>query len=183
VSSAEGIAGLVARAKRGDKDAWAALYREAFEGMVAYAYRRLGTVDEAREAVGETMARAVASIDHYRGNDEGFRPWLYGILRHVIGDTCRTRRRGSQERAVPDVTPLPELDDQLVMADDRASVRAAFARLDPDEQRLLELRVLGGLSSQEAAAALGMQPGAVRMAQMRALARLRVFLEETERVG
>lgn len=126
------------------------------------------------------MARAVASIDHYRGNDEGFRPWLFGILRHVIGDTFRKRRRGTQ---VPDLMSLPELDDRLVIADDRASVRAAFARLDPDEQRLLELRVLGGLSSHEAAAALGMRPGAVRTAQMRALGRLRVFLEETERVG
>jgi RNA polymerase sigma-70 factor, ECF subfamily len=183
VSSAGDVGGLVARAQRGDTEAWTALYRESFEGMVAYAYRRLGSVDEAREAVGETMARAVASIDHYRGSDEGFRPWLFGILRHVIGDTCRRRRRGSQERTVPDLTSLPEQDDHLVIADDRASVRAAFARLDPDERRLLELRVLGGLSSKEAAAALGMRPGAVRMAQMRALGRLRVFLEEAERVG
>jgi RNA polymerase sigma-70 factor (ECF subfamily) len=183
VSSAGPVEGLVVRARRGDKDAWTALYRESFEGMVAYAYRRLGSVDEAREAVSETMARAVASIDHYRGADDGFRPWLFGILRHVIGDAYRRRRRGRQERAVPDAASEPEQDDGLLMAGDRASVRAAFARLEPDEQRLLELRVLGGLSSQAAATVLGMRPGAVRMAQMRALGRLRVFLEETERVG
>jgi RNA polymerase sigma-70 factor, ECF subfamily len=160
-----------------------ALYRESFEGLVAYAYRRLGNVDEAREAVGETMARAVASIDYYRGSDEGFRPWLFGILRHVIGDTCRMRLRVIHRRVVDDLTSLPDLDDRLVTADEHASVRAAFVRLDPGEQRLLELRVLGGLSSQQVATLLGMGPGAVRMAQARALGRLRVFLEETQRVG
>jgi RNA polymerase sigma-70 factor (ECF subfamily) len=182
VSSAK-IEGLVVRARRGDKDAWTALYRESFEGLVAYAYRRVGNVDEAREAVGETMARAVASMDHYHGSDEGFRPWLFGILRHVIADTYRTRRRDGRRRVVDDLISRPDVDDRLVTADDHASVRAAFVRLDPDEQRLLELRVLGGLSSQEAAAVLGMRPGAVRMAQARALGRLRVFLEETQRVG
>jgi RNA polymerase sigma-70 factor, ECF subfamily len=182
VLSAE-VENLVGRARRGDKDAWTALYRESYEGLVSYAYRRLGTVDDAREAVSETMARAVASIDRYHGSDDGFRPWLFGILRHVIGDTCRLRLRGAHRRMVNDLTTPPDLDDGLVTADEHASVRSAFARLDPDEQRLLELRVLGGLSSQQVATLLGMRAGAVRMAQARALGRMRVFMEESQRVG
>ena len=69
------------------------------------------------------------------------------------------------------------------MPTSRPRSRAAFARLDPDERELLELRVVGGLSSADVAAALGKQPGTVRMAQMRALARLRTFLEEASRAG
>jgi RNA polymerase sigma-70 factor, ECF subfamily len=174
---------LVSRARRGDADAWTELYRASFEGLVGFAYRRLGNVDEAREAVSETMARAVASIERYRGSDEGFRPWLFGILRHVIGDACRQRVRRIHPMLVNDVMTVPDVADRLVTADEHASVRVAFARLGPDEQRLLELRVLGGLSSEQVAAVLGIRAGAVRMAQTRALARLRVFVEETQRVG
>ena len=42
---------------------------------------------------------------------------------------------------------------------------AAFATLDPDDQEVLELRVVAGLSSEEVAAALGKRPGAIRIAQ------------------
>ena len=55
---------------------------------------------------------------------------------------------------------------------------AAFARLRPEERDLLELRVTAGLDAEEVATVLGKRPGAVRMAQARALARLRTFLEE-----
>ena len=65
--------------------------------------------------------------------------------------------------------------DSQALAD---RVRAAFARLSPEEQELLELRVVAGLSSDGAASVLGKRPGAVRMAQARALGRLRVMMEE-----
>jgi len=56
-------------------------------------------------------------------------------------------------------------------------MRAAFALLSADERELLELRVVGGLSAEEVAAALGKRAGAVRTAQYRALAHLRRILE------
>ena len=62
--------------------------------------------------------------------------------------------------------------------DDAAAVRWAFDRLGADDRELLELRVQGGLSSEEVGQLLGKQPGAVRMAQARALGRLRTILEE-----
>ena len=57
-------------------------------------------------------------------------------------------------------------------------MRRAFTRLGVNDQELLELRVVAGLSSEDTAAALGKRPGAIRMAQVRALARLRRILEE-----
>ena len=127
------------------------------------------------------MTRAVAQIDRYDRDDEGFRPWLFGILRHVIADQHRRRSRMS-DAPVPDLpADIPDHADALVRAQDGAIVRSAFARLDPDERELLELRVVGRLSSDQVAAALGKKPGAVRMAQMRALARLKIFVEEAER--
>jgi RNA polymerase sigma-70 factor (ECF subfamily) len=68
--------------------------------------------------------------------------------------------------------------DQVLHREERARVIAAFARLAPDERDVLELRVAAGLDAEAVGDVLGKRPGTVRMAQARALARLRTFLEE-----
>ena len=175
--------GLVERARRGDQEAWAALYTSVYSRLVSFAHRRLGNADLARDAVSETMARAVTKLDTYVGTDEGFAPWLFGICRHVVVDMQRQNYRPLPPGLLRTEVDGPGPADVVLDADEHAQVRAAFARLDPDERELLELRVVGGLSSAEVATALGKQPGTIRMAQMRALGRLRTFLEEASRVG
>lgn len=175
--------GLVARARRGDQEAWAALYRDAYPRLVAFAHRRLGDLDLARDAVSEVMARAVTAVDSYVGDDGGFAPWLFGISRHVIADMQRTLWRPLPPRLLRHDVEPPGAAEQLIEEEERSVLREAFERLDSDERELLELRVVAGLSSAEVAAILGKQPSAVRMAQKRALARLRTFVGEVSHVG
>jgi RNA polymerase sigma-70 factor, ECF subfamily len=176
---------LVERARHGDEAAWEALYRAVYPRLLAYAGRRLLSTEAAKDAVSETMVRAVAKIDRFTWSGGGFDAWLFGILRHVVLDAQRAAgRRGTVplvvDRASREAGPL----DQLLDSEEADAVRRAFSRLDPAEQELLELRVVGRLSSEDVAAALGKKPGAVRMAQTRALARLRGHLEEVVgRVG
>jgi RNA polymerase sigma-70 factor (ECF subfamily) len=182
VAHAEEGDSLIDGARRGDEAAWASLYREAYGRLVAFAHHRLGGAEEARDAVSETMTRAVAQIDRYRGTDDGFTPWLFGILRHVVADTYRRRRRHERPLA-PDLSLVPDPADALVEGADRALIRDSFARLAPDEQEVLALRVVAGLSSEEVALVIGRTPSAIRMAQMRALGKLRTLVEGAERVG
>ncbi len=174
---------LVDQARAGDGDAWECLYRRAYPRLLAYAQRRLDA-DRARDAVGETMARAVAAIGRYRpvGGSGGFEGWLFGICRHVVLDAQRAAGRrgyGPPPEGVSHVDP----SERLVASEEAAAVRAAFAMLSDDDRELLELRVLGRLSAEETAAVLGRRPGAIRMAQSRALARLRGHLLRTEGVS
>ena len=60
-------------------------------------------------------------------------------------------------------------------------MRVAFGQLGDDDRELLELRVHAGLSADEVGRLLGKRPGAVRMAQARALQRLRANLEAVAR--
>jgi RNA polymerase sigma-70 factor (ECF subfamily) len=176
-------AGLVERARRGDQEAWTTLYRRAYPRLVAFAHRRLGSADLAREAVSETMVRAVSAIDSYSRDDDGFTPWLFGICRHVVADIHRFRYREAHERLTRIDGSVAGPLDALLENEERSMVRVAFDRLEADERELLELRVVAGLSAAEVAGVMGKRPGAVRMAQMRALSRLRVFVEEVSRVG
>jgi RNA polymerase sigma-70 factor (ECF subfamily) len=173
---------LVEGARMGDGTCWATLYRQAYPRLVRYAHHRLGNVDEAKDAASETMARAVASMDRFTSDDEGFTPWLFGICRNVVADALRARYRHLEHDRDVEASSLrslaPEPDDGLIADEEARQVRAAFERLDADERELLELRVVAGLSAEEVAQVIGKKPGAVRMAQMRALGRLRSFVAE-----
>lgn len=68
--------------------------------------------------------------------------------------------------------------EQLLDDEQQRALRAAFERLDPSDREVLELRLVGGLSAAGAAEVLGRREGAIRMAQSRALTRLRRLLEE-----
>lgn len=174
---------LVERARAGDADAWEELYRRAYPGLLAYARRRLPP-SQAEDAVSETMTRAVASIGRFAWRGVAFDGWLYGIHRHVVTDAQRAHGRSPRSRhgfepsevASSDPSPL----EAMVHTQEAEAVRVAFSRLDPADRELLELRVVGGLSADEVAVVLGKRAGAVRMAQSRALARLRRLLAEED---
>jgi RNA polymerase sigma-70 factor (ECF subfamily) len=174
---------LVERARTGDRDAWEALYRRAYPRLLGYAMRRVDP-DGARDAVSETMARAVANIGRYQpvSGTGGFEGWLFGICRHVVLDAQRAAGRRGYGPA-PETVSHVDPTEGLVAAEEADAVRRAFALLSDDDRELLELRVVAGLSAEEAAAALGRRPGAIRMAQSRALSRLRRFMAEVEGVS
>src|SRR5262249_17560268 len=101
------------------------------------------------------------------------------ILRNVVHDAQRAIRRradADDEVDIPSLEPGPL--DHILGAEEATALRAAFRRLSPSDQEVLELRVVAGLSSEEVAGVIGKRPGAVRMAQARALERLRELLME-----
>jgi RNA polymerase sigma-70 factor (ECF subfamily) len=173
---------LVERARHSDAEAWEALFVSAYPGLIAFARRRLIRRDMADDAVSETFERAYMKIKSFRWRDGGFNAWLYTILRNV---TREMSRRYRSDVLSPDLTavqdPSPDPLHALLHDEEAAALRAAFARLRPEEQEVLELRVLGKLDSREAASLLGKKPVAVRMAQSRALERLRLLMREAVR--
>lgn len=146
-------------------------------GLELLALRALGSLDAAREAVQETLARAIVALQNGQPSDLAKLPaFVAGIARHVCVDMLRAQRR---------VVPLDTLsaDHQLsgeadalsalVSAAERARVRGALARLTRDDRELLQLCYYDGLTPGEIAARLGEPAERVRKRKSRALERLR----------
>lgn len=173
---------LVWRAQNADRAAWEALYRATYPGLLAYARRRLWGRTEADDAVSETYARAYRRIGDFRWTGAGFVAWLYGILRNVVLEAQRPERRS--HAFVPGVQRVEDdCLDGVLLDEEAAAVRAAFASLSPEDQEVLELRVIADLSAEDVAVVVGKRPGAVRMAQSRALTRLRAALDRVSAGG
>lgn len=164
-----------------DPRGWEDLYRDLYPRLFAYARRRLSADHDADDAVAEAMARAVAGHDRYVPGPAGIEGWIFGICHNVVRERWRD---GQRDQRWCDLGPAlqPPIEDgpldTVLRTEEQTRLLAAFARLDPDERDLLELRVAGGLDAAQVAEVLGKRPGAVRMAQSRALGRLRTFLEE-----
>ncbi len=170
------------RAAQADPDAWELLYRRGYSRLFAYARRRLSSDSAAEDAVSETMLRALDRIAMFTWRGAGFDAWLYGILRNVILESYRRDGRAQPVATVPEQVDVHECGplDGLVRRDQDAQLRAAFDRLSAGDQEVLELRVVAGLSADGVAEAIGRGVGAVRMAQSRALQRLRGHYEAVD---
>ena len=169
--------GEPARLREGDPATWESFYERVYPMMLAYSQRRLGYNEEARDAVSEALARTVTTIARMAELDTSPEAWSFGILRNVVLDL---QRRTYRDRQIP-VSGMVTASDPSEALDDRGeheSVRRAFAQLNDVERELLELRVIAGLSSEQVAVVLAMSPGAVRMAQARALTKLRNLMPE-----
>lgn len=165
---------LVARA-RNDRRAFASLYRRYVGPVYGYCVRRLGGKEAAEDATSLVFARALAGLPVFRG-DRPFRSWLFAIAHNVVVDGHRARRPESPLAEAADLVAADPSPEELALAaDERDAVRALLAQLPPAQRRVVELR-LAGLSGAEVAQVLGRTPGAVKIAQVRAYARLRAVL-------
>lgn len=175
-----GDAALVARAQRGDSQAFALLYRRYLDQVYTFAANRLESREAAEDATQAIFLKAVASLPQCR-DGEHFAGWLFAIARNVINDQYRSRRLDTESLEfapeVEDPALSPErLAEQAEAARDLAALRERC--LETGERELLDLRLLG-LNDREIADALGRSHGAVRTAQYRMIQKLRDCLAAT----
>ena len=164
---------VIAAAKRGDQDAWRALYRAHAGRLVVWLETRSGsdTAVTAEDVAAQAWLIAAEKVADYTGDANEFGGWLFGIARRVAANS----RRRSGRRHTDPVADAPTIavagPDTTVP--DQDSVRVLLARLSPRERDVVACVDVVGFSTAEAAQALGMSQVAVRVARHRALRRLR----------
>lgn len=148
--------------------------------VVRYCRARVGRQERsfasADDVAQEVCLAVLTALSSYRDQGRPFLAFVYGIAAHKVADAHRAAARNRAE-PVAEVPDEPELDagpEQRAMRVEMTTRMAELLQVLPVKQReILVLRVVVGLSAEETADAVGSTPGAVRVAQHRALARLR----------
>lgn len=167
-------ADLVASAQQ-DRHAFARLYQRYFAVIYRYCYVRLGSAERAEDACHQVFIRAMEAVDRYEESGR-FRAWLFTIARNVVASEQSGRLRDGDDSEVEEVVDPARGPEATALATiEQQTLHAALARLPPDQQRAMTLR-LAGLTGKEIAHEMGRSHEAVKMLQQRALARLRVEL-------
>ena len=170
-------ADVVARAKRGDADAYESLLRMHEHVAFRTAYAIVGSAADAEDVTQEAFVKAYRALPRFRDGSP-FRPWLLRIVanearnrRRTLGRRAHLASRAADEAASGDPARSPEAE--LVDSERRDELFAAIARLKEDERVAIVARYFIGLTDEETAAALGVRRGAVKMRVFRALEHLR----------
>jgi RNA polymerase sigma-70 factor (ECF subfamily) len=168
---------LVARARRGDRDAYGELVWRHQDNVYSLAMRLVGP-DLAADVAQEALIRAWRALPRFRG-EASFATWLHRI---TVNAAWTQRKRAARHQGAPledrfeDEGPGPEVAGE--MADLRSRLRAAIGRLSPGQRTVLVLRDVEGWSHAEVAGELGITQPTAKVRLHRARKRLRVLLEE-----
>jgi RNA polymerase sigma-70 factor, ECF subfamily len=196
---------VLAAARRGDEDAFSQLVEPYRRELHAHCYRMLGSLQDAEDALQETLLRAWRGLGGFRGT-KSLRPWLYKIATNASLDLIAKRPKRvlhldepSWQPADGPGTPLveqiwldPYPDEHLGLEDgyadpsaryeQRESVELAFIvalqHLPARQRAVLILREVLGFSAREVAQSLDTTAASVNSALQRARKRVEEVLPE-----
>jgi RNA polymerase sigma-70 factor, ECF subfamily len=198
----------VTTASRSDQDVERPFIRHRRE-LLVHCYRMLGALEDAEDAVQETMVKAWRHLDTFQGRSSA-RAWLYRIATNVCLDALERRRRRILPTAIvgpadpsgppapddyetPWLQPIPDAIIDLADTDvdpstvvvTREHVELAFIaaiqHLPPRQRAVLLLRDVMGYTAAETASLLDTSAAAVNSALQRARSLLGEALPDTDR--
>ncbi len=176
-------ANLVHSARAGDRHAFEELVRRHADRLYAVVLRFVADPDEAEEVTQEAFLRAWRGIGRFQGRSQFF-TWLYRI---GINEAKRRAERRPPAGVVSSIedSPIEDAPDwreapefRAEQADVRAVLEHAIRSLPLGYRASLVLRDVEGLSTREAAEAMGLGEAAFKSRLHRARLAVRRALDE-----
>jgi RNA polymerase sigma-70 factor (ECF subfamily) len=166
---------VLCAARAGAEWAWTRIYEELAPKLIGY-LRAQGAADP-EDVAGEVFLHVFRGLPDFSGGRAEFSAWTFTIAHRRLVDDLRRRRRRPVEVAPTDVIAGAagvggDVHDDADARIAYASVRAVIDELPPDQRSVVLLRIIGDLTIDEIARALGKRPGAVKALQRRGLRRL-----------
>ena len=174
----------VLAAGQGDREALANVLTSVQEPLLRYCRGRIGVGEHhlfsADDIAQEALMAVMTALPRYRDEGRPFLAFAYGIASHKVADAMRVVGRSKADPTDELPERINSFDSPEQQALDSEGNRRILGLLEtlPDKQReILVLRLVVGLSADETAAVVDSTPGAVRVAQHRALAKLRTTIQ------
>ncbi|MBF4479616.1 sigma-70 family RNA polymerase sigma factor [Rhodococcus pyridinivorans] len=183
----EELDSAVAAAAQGDRAALAQVLASVRPLVVRYCRARVGSAERgqlsADDVAQEVCLAVMTALPRYQDQGRPFMAFVYGIAAHKVADAHRSAARNRAEPVadVPEVMSLDDSPEEYAINSEAGRQMKQLLGILPEKQReILILRLVMGLSAEETAAAVGSTAGAIRVAQHRAIARLK---KEVTRAG
>ena len=155
------------------------------------AYRHLGNEADAEDAVQDALLSAYKHLDQFKGQAQ-MSTWLTAIVTNCARMQLRRRPRQlhmslderfgeDEEFCLSDQLPAgePSPEDESRASELHKNLLRYVAQLSPPLRKAFQLRELNGLSTREAAQALGVTDGTVKAQLARARAKLKRLMRST----
>jgi RNA polymerase sigma-70 factor (ECF subfamily) len=169
---------VLAGARAGDAAAFRSLHDDLARPVAAYLRGR--GLSDVEDVVSEVFLAVFTGLARFSGGQAEFRSWVFTIAHRRLVDEWR--RSGRTPTSVAwevdlDARTSGSAEEAALASLGEARVRRLLATLSDDQREVLLLRILGDLTVEQVARAVGKREGAVKALQRRALAALRRTLE------
>jgi RNA polymerase sigma-70 factor, ECF subfamily len=171
---------LIQSAIAGDVTAVGALYERYVDAIYRYVAYRVNDPHAAEDITADVFLRALAGLEGYDERGVPFAAWLYRISHARVVDHWRAANRHP-------TVPLDTLSEQETWSDDSAlavdvlqhrALREALQAITGEQQEVLVLKFMQGLSNEEISQIVNKTVGAVKALQHRGLEALARLLKE-----
>ncbi len=171
---------LLQRIQPGDTKTFRELYDAYAPVVYRYAMVRISTPQDAEDLTAETFLRAWQAISSFQWRGTSIGAWLLRITHNLIVDKYRRKqdllgwlpwRHAREER---------QFEHQFERIEQQDVIKRAFETLSYNEQMIIYLHFFEGYTLTEVAEFMKKSPNAVRVAQFRALRRLREALQHAD---
>ena len=172
---------IIARARRGDADAFEQLVAAYRDQVFRLALRMCGSEADADEVAQEAFLSAWKALPNFRGESQ-FSTWLYQLTTHAAIDLMRREKRQIAADDITEVSaadPAPSPQQQAEQSEQREIVRDAILQLAPEQREVVVLRFMEELSYEEIGAMLTLPSGTVKSRLNRARAQLKEILSRS----
>lgn len=159
----------------GDLHAMGMIYEYYYPKILKYMYYRSNR-ENYEDLTAETFQKVLRNIGSQEGN---FEAWLYRIAENTIKDFYKSK--GSKlrlEESIMKSDNVPGVNSGLTKTELKMDIYGALDKLDDEKRRIVSLRFIQGLSSEEVAEITGKTPEAVRIMQFRSLIELKKIMTE-----
>jgi len=169
-----------ARVVAGEGEAFGRIFDRHRDRVRRHALGLAPTPGEAEDVVSVTFLEAWRKRDRIRFVDHSILPWLLRTATYTCLNLARSARR---HRVALSKLPAPPPSYDPAEPSDDAPVFSAMRRLSARDQEVITLCVLEDLSTEAAAAALGIRESSARSRLSRARARLREEILKPQQGG
>jgi RNA polymerase sigma-70 factor (ECF subfamily) len=171
---------LVLQAQAGNSEAFGQIYDAYMERIYRFVYFRVEDQQTAEDITSQVFLKAWSNLDRFSFSRTPYLAWLYTIAHNAVIDHYRTRKVTA---ALDDVQLSQQdhaevVENEIDLNAEMKSIKEALHGLTDDQQRVLTLKFIEGMSNHEIARHLGKREGAIRALQMRGLQALAKQLEE-----
>ncbi len=149
-------ADLVARACRGEQEAFRLIFERYSRPVISFIYDLVSDRGLAEELTQETFVRAFRNLGALR-QETKLSTWLFGIAKNVARESLRARMRASRQVDLEDKSVL-DLSDrspvpvhQLLNKELNELIQRSLALLDDDKRLVFTLKVFQQCSYEEIA--------------------------------
>lgn len=171
---------LLVAAQEGAEWAWDRLYRGLAPRVRGYLVSQ-GAHDP-DDLLGEVWLQVARNIGTFSGDEANFRSWVFMVAHNRVIDDRRARGRRPVDVVDPEASDdwagaTGSAEEAAMEGIETEEVLRVLATLPDDQRSVVAMRVLGDLTVDQVAQAIGKTPGAVKALQRRALRKMRKKVE------